>query len=288
MLLLLAALAAAPAGPVQLFVDRALIESLDKVELRLHAPRRAEVALHFDKRWEGPTATYVTVLQDGPKFRAYYRGWTGADQDATVCYAESRNGIDWTKPELGLIEWDGSKQNNIVWRGIGSHNFVPFVNARPGAPSEERYLAIGRGIERVRALYAFASPDGLRWRLLQDEPVFTDGAFDSQNVSFWDTNTGKYVCYYRVFRDGTRTIARAESADFRNWCSVGDLTLDGAERFHLYTNAITPYFRAPNLYFSFPMAFSSPAATDSISAGLFPRRSCGRAVILATGETAAT
>ena len=43
-----------------------------------------------------------------------------------TCYAESKDGIHWTKPDLGLFEFDGSKKNNIVWDGPGAHNFTPF------------------------------------------------------------------------------------------------------------------------------------------------------------------
>jgi hypothetical protein len=46
-------------------------------------------------------------------FKMWYQaGWFGH-----VGYAESKDGINWTKPKLGLFEFDGSKENNIVWMG---------------------------------------------------------------------------------------------------------------------------------------------------------------------------
>ena len=39
------------------------------------------------------------------------------DREMAICYATSQNGIDWEKPNLGLVDFNGSTNNNIVWRG---------------------------------------------------------------------------------------------------------------------------------------------------------------------------
>jgi len=100
-------------------VDDYLIEHLDGAELKLHAPTSREVAIEHDKPWEGNVCAYHTVFQDGPIYRMYYRGchWDekkGMAHEVT-CYAKSPDGIRWTKPELGLVEFTGSKQNS--WKG---------------------------------------------------------------------------------------------------------------------------------------------------------------------------
>ena len=58
----------------ELFVDRFLIDRLSNANLQRHAPHDEGVVLRFDARWEGPHAGYVTMIQDGPKLRMYYRG----------------------------------------------------------------------------------------------------------------------------------------------------------------------------------------------------------------------
>src|SRR5438067_754522 len=65
-------------------------------------PVPADVSLTFDEPWEGSTSNYVTVFQDGPLYRMYYRGseW---DRESVTCYAESTDGIHWKKPNLGLF-----------------------------------------------------------------------------------------------------------------------------------------------------------------------------------------
>ena len=96
----------------ELFVDRHFIGSMDGLELRLHEPRREGVALKFDRPWEGGFSCYTTVIKDGDTYRMYYRGLPSATRDdspeATVCYAESRDGITWTKPDLGLFTVQGT------------------------------------------------------------------------------------------------------------------------------------------------------------------------------------
>src|SRR5512135_3095697 len=121
----------------ELFVDHYLIARMDGVELRLHEPRREGMALKFDRPWEGAFSCYTTVIKDGPLYRMYYRGLPAATGDdspeASVCYAESRDGVTWTKPNLGLVERSGTRDNNVLLTNAPfSHNFSPFLDTRPG------------------------------------------------------------------------------------------------------------------------------------------------------------
>src|SRR5262249_58492651 len=84
-------------------------------------PVAREVAIRFNSPWEGIDTAYVTVMKDGPRYRMYYRG-NPAKLPEVTCYAESKDGITWAKPRLGLFPFKGSKENNIVWAGKGTHN----------------------------------------------------------------------------------------------------------------------------------------------------------------------
>lgn len=248
---------------LELFLDDFLIDRLSgDVAREIHEPRPEEVVLVTDKPWEGNTCAYYTVFQDGPKYRMYYRG-SHADPATkrslhreVVCYAESRDGVHWTKPDLGLCDWEGSKANNIVWDGVGTHCFTPFMDANPDCPPESRYKALSAGGGQAqKGLYAFHSQDGLRWKLLRDEPVITNGAFDSQNLAFWDPHTRQYVDYHRTFVDRVRTIMTCTSPDFVHWTEPVLLQFPGALVEHLYTNAIRPYPRAPHIRIGFPTRY---------------------------------
>jgi len=259
----------------ELFVDDFLIERLDGAALRLHQPVSREAAIVHDAPWEGETSAYHTVFQDGDLYRMYYRGSGRGKRRGrlmerhhmsheTTCYAESRDGIHWTKPELGLFEHEGSKANNIVWFGPGGHNFAPFKDTNPDCRPERRYKALafmhdraasaeGR---RVRYLYAFHSPDGIHWSLTQEEPVMTDGAFDSLNIAAWDARRECYVAFVRKNRPGFgRDAGTATSSDFLNWTDTTRLEYPDAAPMQLYTNAILRYPRAPHFYVGFPMRY---------------------------------
>jgi len=109
LVLLLTVVAARAEDPIaigsrrELFVDRLLIEKMEGASLRMHAPQAAGVALKFDQPWEGRFSAYITVIHDetAKKFRMYYRGNAGAADGTTgecTCYAESGDGILWTRP----------------------------------------------------------------------------------------------------------------------------------------------------------------------------------------------
>src|SRR5262249_36494154 len=143
---------------------------------------------------------------------------------------------------------EGSKANNIVWTGPGTENFAPFLDANPEVPRSQRYKALAGS----RGLIAYVSGDAIHWSQLREQPVITDGAFDSQNLAFWDTHRKCYVAVYREFVQGIRSLKMATSKDFVHW-SAGEVADYGtAPAEHLYTNATQPYFRAPQIYLAMP------------------------------------
>lgn len=272
---------------VEMFVDGWLIDSTRSkgVSLQLQAPVRREVVLTTDKPWEGPASGYYTVFQDGPRIRLYYRGFIpeggdASDQQAT-CYAESDDGIHFTRPNLGLYEFEGSKENNIIYRGVEAHNFAPLLDSNPATRLEERYKAVG-GLES--RLFAFSSPDGIHWKKMQSEPVMTKGAFDSLNVVLWDDQVKRYRCYSRSWTGsnytGFRAVQSSTSEDFLHWnepVSNSYRGADGSEPAleHFYTSATTQCPGAPHHYLAFPMRFlperktASPIKDPGVSDALF-------------------
>ena len=247
---------------LELFVDHLLVESMDGLAFRLHSPQPLPLP---ENPLPGP---YTTVLKDGDRYRAYYRdhipGYNGPTHDGNsgeiTCYAESRDGHEWTFPDLGISEVASSRGRNVILIGNepASHNFTPFIDQHPDAAPEARYKALG-GTHPGGGLYAFQSEDGIHWRRIREEPVMTaeDFAFDSQNASFWSEAEGQYVCYFRTWETPhghLRTISRSTSTDFLNWSDPVPLHPNRPGE-HLYTNATHPYFRAPHIYISTPTRF---------------------------------
>ena len=251
----------------ELFVDDYLVERLSgSARLVVQRPVPQGVVLVTDRPWEGSSCLYFTIFQDGDLYRMYYRGLQVKDgkpaHREVVCYAESRDGVKWTRPELSLVEFRGSKKNNIVWDGLGSHNFTPFIDRNPDCRPDAKYKALGRGKRTpdgkpgsIHQLFVFQSPDGIHWSLMRDEPVLTQGRFDSQNIAFWDAERNCYVTFYRDSLGGFRAIRTATSRNFLDWGEHRFLGYRGVARQHLYTNAIQRYDRAPHLLIGFPTRF---------------------------------
>ena len=109
---------------------------------------------------------------------------------------------------------------------------------------------------------------------MSKDPVITDGAFDSQNLAFWDTESGEYRAYWRYFDEetdsslyqGVRAIRTATSKDFINWYEPSDLQYVDSPREHLYTNQIKPYYRAPHLLIGFPVRYTDRGWSESMRA----------------------
>lgn len=253
----------------ELFVDDYLVEETAGALRRVfHHPVPRDIVMTLDHPWEGNVSGYFTVFRDNDTYRMYYRGGNYTIQDGklsnthphVVCYAESKDGLDWHKPDLGLIEFDGSTKNNIVMSGDGVGNGVVFRDLNPQARSDARYKAIGTGADHRgqnigggHCVYALKSADGIHWEKMCADPVYDKSHrglsevpgeqvltwLDSQNTAFWSPHEQCYVMYYRVYTyDGevqypgwtrpddylqkrVRHIEKAVSDDFVNWTRVG-------------------------------------------------------------------
>jgi hypothetical protein len=283
------ALTANSAAPIdigsqrELFVDNHLIEQLKGARRQLQHPTAREIAIEHDAPWEGAGSAYHSVIQDGDIYRLYYRGSALGVENGKLkfgrqvyCYAESKDGIHFTKPNLGLHEYNGSKENNIFWTGVGIHNFAPFLDQREECPKDERFKALA-GSAAEGGLFAFKSANGVHWSLIRKEPVITVGAFDSQNLAFWDEGAGVYRAYFRTFSKGittgkvwkpagVRAIRTATSKDFLKWENEADLTYEDSPEEHLYTNQVGPYFRAPHILIGFPTRYIERGWSESMRA----------------------
>ncbi len=137
-------------GRRELFVDDYLIDAQSGTTLKLQQPREREVVFVHDAPWEGCTSTYHTIIKDGDVYRMYYRGggWDEVNKKSnhpeTFCYAESSDGIHWTRPNLGIFEFNGSKNNNIIMNSsTATHNLAPFIDKNPNCKPDEKYKAVG-------------------------------------------------------------------------------------------------------------------------------------------------
>lgn len=208
---------ASAAEPVRhLFLDPAFLSESHGVALRVNPAERREAVIRPDRPWEKlMISLFLTVLDEtdaaGNKTLRMWYICRDADNVPNVAYAESTDGTTWTKPNLGIVDYHGSTENNLV--GLSSLEGTVFrdPHARPGA----EYVYITN--LKQDGLFRFYSPDGLRWQR-DAEPLFRFRP-DTQNVTFWDERLEKYVLYTRSWiphDDWTkrlRKVSRAELDD---------------------------------------------------------------------------
>ncbi|MBE6396778.1 MAG: hypothetical protein E7046_07225 [Lentisphaerae bacterium] len=246
----------------------------------LHQPQFAGTVMTHEKPWEGDGSDYHCIVPDcdekGDYLRMYYNGvaigcgWKDVHKQFSadtvrICYAESRDGgLTWTKPNLGIVDFRGSKENNCIldMKSFGKawDNFMVLKDENPSCLPDERYKGVGKFGEE---LWCFISSDGIRFR--RGWPITVSGAFDSLNVVFWDDLRKVYHLYFRGYhkvaadRNGDldiRDVRHSVSKDFKSWSDPKMLDFgEGSEDYALYTNLIQPYFREPSLFVGFPTRY---------------------------------
>lgn len=121
----------------ELFLDDYRIESAHDVGRVVHpAQTTAQPVLRPTKPWEHSTYIYGSVYRIGGVYRMWYTCYNDQPPNYHLCYAESQNGVDWTKPlgrgSIGYQDIPAS-QTNIVFAGGGT------IAYNPSAPAERRY-----------------------------------------------------------------------------------------------------------------------------------------------------
>lgn len=219
-------------GETFLFIDEWGIDRLEGAQLTVHPPRVGGTVFRNEKPWEQIEA-YTTVIDDGSGlYKLYYlNNITGpltiqrADEELLVredggdvwqyCVATSRDGVHWERPNLGRIEWDGSKANNICFQYM--HGGSAFYDPHDPDPSKRyKFFCAPRGYPRPLSLpaYLYTSADGLHWS--EGTPVMRF-IIDSQPVLQFDHNIGKYVAYLRSHLGGRHVVRAVTEAPSKPW-----------------------------------------------------------------------
>jgi hypothetical protein len=259
----------------QLFIDGRLIESSRGVRVVVNPPAKLGPVLRPERPWEDKSLGFcASVIEDEGTLKLFYESWS--TRGTFVCLALSRDGLRWERPSLGILEIDGSKDNNCVYRDTGEA--VVFLD--PHGKPEERYKMVAVQDwpkPETGGLYVHTSPDGLHWKA---GPRVFDLVPDTANQAAWDRQRGKYVAYVRKW-DPLRKVGRIEMDDIlQPWPNerLGDQAYfiwgqdsiavpsreiptafgydeqDPAVSDH-YNPAVVEYPYAPEVYLSFPSAY---------------------------------
>ena len=293
----------------ELFVDHTLIDKMNNVSLKLHEPIPAGTAISLDKPWEGTANGGSVAFYYRDQYFMYYRAMNLTDDNPSglLCLATSKDGIHWTKPNLGLVEYQGHKKTNIVANTEGNPFMaIPWLDTRPETPDNERIKTLASESITGEAHTAYSDPkgpkrvvfytsgDGATFHKLDPQPELISplkNAFDGGCTMFWSEVEQQYVFYYRAWDEG-RSMARTTSKDLLQWTESKFMTYGNTPREQFYINNTQPYFRAPHIYLAPAARFmqNRSAVTDKQAQtidlqsahGHVYNKDCSDAVLLTT------
>ncbi|MCW3053885.1 MAG: hypothetical protein JWN14_3055 [Chthonomonadales bacterium] len=256
----------------QLFIDRRFIDSSENVALVMNPAQKLGIVLDSTREpWELGTGGFFRVIEDRGKFKMYYGAFTEAGK--SLCYAESLDGLHWTKPSLGLVTVRGAKNNNIIY---ADNAIDATIMIDPQDVQERRYKLFRSNLSddlKVGGVYASYSADGIHFT--EAGRVFPMWP-ETSLIADWDPRIRKYVVFTRVFvrnHENQRRIARLEMDDLlKPWPHNPQAPLlspPAPENIPLvlatdaqdnpfcdfYTNAAHIYSPAEDVYLMFPAPF---------------------------------
>jgi hypothetical protein len=193
----------------QLFIDDRFIESSRGITLTMNPPEKVGVVMLPDRPWETLRIGFCDAVMEYEGQCRFYYNAMARGKGTFLCLATSEDGLHWEKPNLGVVEFEGSKDNNIVMPASGES--VVFLD--PHGSPEQRFKAISVGHwpdPEKGGLYVSTSPDGIHWTPGTERlfPLCPDTA----NMAMWDNQRGKYVAYIRIWNP-LRKVGRIEMDD---------------------------------------------------------------------------
>ena len=220
---------------VQLFVDDYLVETAEKVSRTFHQVEKSpqNPVLRGDgPEQEGGVLVFGSVLHEDDLFKMYYfTADHSADNWRHQRLVYSKDGLQWERPSLGLIELNGSKDNNIVFSYLTHSGFLeglePVRDPRP-ADANKRYRSLFTGghwsrdtvsihKDRPRGMYAAWSPDGLRWGCT-DKPIPALGLIAHDRASLmYDTLRNRWIAF---LKDDVTEYDRVRMISFSDDCET--------------------------------------------------------------------
>lgn len=160
-------------------------------------------------------------------------------------YAQSADGIHWEKPQLGLVEVEGSKANNLLF--LYAHGTGVMLDEADPDPARRYKLVTKMDYGQSSHMAVNFSPDGLHWGEMIPWPEHNPVA-DSHNLPFRDPADGMYRLVTRQWRDGVRVAMMCESRDFHHWSEPREVYRGRGFEHQIYSMPVFPY---EGLYLSF-------------------------------------
>lgn len=168
-----------------------------------------------------------TIIKVGDEYRMWYAGY---DRAATrqCCYATSTDGINWTRPDLGIVTYNGGTANNLVSidgdQPLKSALFL--VLHDPEDPNPARRFKMLRERDPENSIKAAFSPDGLHWTSAADDKFIIKGEPSGlvKHDGLYYTNAHAGAIRHPINGAAKRTMQTFVSSDFENWTTAAHMS----------------------------------------------------------------
>jgi hypothetical protein len=209
------------AGERQLFLDDLGVETSEKLVRTMHRPAKKGAVIRPNWRL-GVTSVQVRTAPVWDAGQKLFKFWDCAASPPDLqaagkpCtgYYESRDGLHWSQPPLGQIEYEGWQDNNYISLvANGRHVRTDYVARDPTDPDPARRFKC------ALPPHGFAvSPDGRRWTMLPDVAGVPSG--DEANFSF-DEKAHLFILTVKRGGPHGRSVHLETSKDFQTWTNHG-------------------------------------------------------------------
>ena len=204
---------AVPLGQSQLFLDDHVVARTTGLVRTMHQPEKRGPVVKAEHPWEGDMASAVSApmwIPDENVYKLVYEVRFDHEKPSKrLALAASADGLHWEKPELGLVEYQGSKRNNLI--PTPNHARMWHVVYDPDDEDPGRryksFLTMSGG--RVPAV----SPDCLQWRQLDVEPLPSGDA----GTLTYDRDNRQFLGLLKFHGEHGRSYKLSISRDFENW-----------------------------------------------------------------------
>jgi hypothetical protein len=245
---------------IEPFLDRNIIKEKSlNIKFAINKPKFEKIVLVLDEDYE-KTNAYFTILYLNNEYKLYYRGsnfayykdkenkisyyQTELINNEYVCLATSRDGLTFEKKIYNIIEYNESKDNNILRHDLFCHNFSPYYDKK-----NNKYLAVaGTGIE-TNGLHLLESNDGINWihikKILDGTFLipwyYHPNHFDTHNCITYNEKDDYYYIYIRDNRLHQRFVQYTKTKDFNEFAKCESINIDDNNHLILYTPGVFKY-----------------------------------------------